>query len=86
MRHVRTPVFVRVGARKAPGRIEDVTIGNIVAGGCVCDVVDYGDSWASGEGGLGFRLAYRGDWRGRGSSRPAVASEDVADLVVEGVI
>jgi polygalacturonase len=31
MRHVRTPVFVRAGARRAPSRLEDVVIANIVA-------------------------------------------------------
>ncbi|MCC6361726.1 MAG: right-handed parallel beta-helix repeat-containing protein, partial [Phycisphaerales bacterium] len=31
MRHVRTPVFVRVGARGAPSRLEDAVIANIVA-------------------------------------------------------
>lgn len=31
MRHIRTPVFVRLGARGAPSRVENIVISNIVA-------------------------------------------------------
>lgn len=31
MRHIRTPVFVRLGARRAPSRLEDVVITGLVA-------------------------------------------------------